>query len=100
MNVKTTRRSYRIDRRQIGFVKFILEAYDNVAVLTTVNARQAVVQVTIAPGCEAMVDDIMTDLAGEIEMVFFGDSGLSGVVDENADGRTVETVGRPLDRRD
>lgn len=56
-------------RCQISFVKFILEAYDNVAVLSTLDPRQAVVQVTIAPGFESMVDSIMTSLGGDFDVV-------------------------------
>jgi hypothetical protein len=67
--VKTTRRCYRVDRHQISFVKFILEAYDNVAVLSTLDPRQGMVQVIIAPGCETMVDGIMTGLAEDIDVV-------------------------------
>ena len=58
--MKSTIDYYRMDRRQISFLKFILEAYDNMAVLTTVDAREAIVKVTIAPGCETVVRDILT----------------------------------------
>ena len=67
--LETTRRCYRVDRREISFVKFIIEAYDNVAVMSTMDPHQAVVQVTIAPGCETLVDGIMNSLAGEFEVV-------------------------------
>jgi hypothetical protein len=69
VTLETTRRCYRVDRRQISFFKFILEAYDNVAVLSTLDSRSAVVQISIAPGCEAMVDGILKSLSGEIELV-------------------------------
>jgi hypothetical protein len=69
MTVETTRRCYRVDRHQISFVKFILEAYDNVAVMSTLDSREALVQIAIAPGCETMVDGILTGLAGEVEVV-------------------------------
>ena len=54
--LETTRRCFRMDRSHISFVKFILEAYDNVAVMTTLDPHRAVVQVTIATGCENLVD--------------------------------------------
>lgn len=66
--METTKRRYRVDRRQISFVKFILEAYDNVAVMSTLDARLAVVQITIAPGCEQMVDGILDSIASEIAL--------------------------------
>ena len=70
--METTKRRYRVDRYQISFVKFILEAYDNVAVMSTLDPRQGVVQISIAPGCESMVDGIMASLAGDLEVAPVG----------------------------
>jgi len=67
--MKTTLRYYQMDRRQISFVKFILEAYDNMAVITTLNPYQAVVQVAIAPGCEKVIGDILEGFAHDFEMI-------------------------------
>lgn len=61
--MQTTVRCLRIDRRRISYVKFILEAYDNVAVLSTLDARQGLVTVTVAPGCADLVDGILESLA-------------------------------------
>ena len=66
--METTRRFFRLNRSQISFVKFILEAYDNVAVMSTLDPHQAVVQVTIAPGCENLVDGIMKSFTAEFEV--------------------------------
>ncbi|WP_155308477.1 DUF4911 domain-containing protein [Desulfosarcina ovata] len=63
--MKTIVRCYRVDRRQISFVKFILEAYDNVAVVSTLDPTTALVQITIAPGCESLVTRIMGSLADD-----------------------------------
>lgn len=63
MATRTARRCYSVDPRHIGFIKFILEAYDNVAVLSTANSRRASIEVAIAPGCETLVDAVMADLA-------------------------------------
>lgn len=82
MSVETTRRVFRIDRRQISFVKFILEAYDNVAVMSTLDPRQALVQVIIAPGCERIVDGIMAGLGGEVGVVPVDDDETDGAADE------------------
>ena len=66
---RTTRHCYRVDRSQIRFIKFILEAYDNMAVMSTIDARQAIVQVTIAPGCETLVKGIMNGFSEGFEVV-------------------------------
>ena len=81
--METTKRCYRVDRCQIGFVKFILEAYDNVAVMSTLDPRQGVVQVTIAPGCETMVDGIMTSLCVDEEMVPVDSAAADGLTDDH-----------------
>ena len=65
VTMETIIRCYRVDRRRIGFVKFILEAYDNVAVLSTLDARKGIVRIAIAPRCESLVDGIMQSLAAE-----------------------------------
>ena len=81
--METTRRVYRLDRCQIGFVKFILEAYDNVAVMSTLNPHQGLVQIIIAPGCETMVDGIMTGFVGDVALVSVDDAVLDGLADDN-----------------
>ena len=68
-SLTTTTRIYRMDRRQISFVKFILEAYDNTAVLTTLDAGEGLVRITVAQGCEKIVEDIIHSLMDEIEIV-------------------------------
>jgi hypothetical protein len=78
VKLETSRRCYRVDRSRISFVKFILEAYDNVAVLSTVDARRGMVQICIAPGCETLVDGIVAELSREFEMTVV--DGAAGTV--------------------
>ena len=63
MRSQTTRCWYEVDRRQISYLKFILEAYDNVAVVSTLDAGRAVVEIAIASGCETLVKGIMHEMA-------------------------------------
>ena len=56
----------RIDRRQIAYLKFIIEAYDGIAVLSTVDPVQGIVKLSIAPGCEAEVETVLQDLKKDI----------------------------------
>jgi hypothetical protein len=64
--LETTRRYYRIDRRQIAYLKFILEGYDGMAVLTTIDAARGDVVIHIAPGCEEDFDGLIQDLAADV----------------------------------
>lgn len=60
--MKTVRQYYRVDRRQISMLRFIFEAYEGVAVVTTIDAAQGYITLGIAPGCEALVGSILADL--------------------------------------
>jgi len=64
--LETVKKYYRIDRREISFLKFIVEAYDGLAVLTTVDAEAGIVILYIAPGCEADVEMILQELKNNI----------------------------------
>jgi hypothetical protein len=75
----TIKRYYRVDRQEIHFLKFILEGYDGVAVLRTIDPQQGLVALHIGPGCQGMVDRIIQDLQGQIrvEPVELGDQYLN-----------------------
>jgi hypothetical protein len=60
-----------MDRREIFFLKFILEEYDGVATLTTVDAHQGIVLLRIAPGCEDEVETVLQDLKKDMMMEDF-----------------------------
>lgn len=70
-DLTTSSRKVCVDRSQISFVKFILEAYDNVAVVTTLDAGQGLVVVTVSPGCERLVDGIIESLSEDCHIVSF-----------------------------
>ena len=63
---ETIKKYYRVDRRDISFLKFILEAYDGLAVLTTADSEKGIVVISIAPGCEADVEMILQDLKKDV----------------------------------
>lgn len=44
---------------QIGYLRFILEAYEGIAVLSTIDPRLGLVRLNIAPGMEEYVERIM-----------------------------------------
>jgi hypothetical protein len=65
---ETAKRCYRVDRREIAYLKFILEAYDGLAVVSTVDPEAGILVLHIAPGCEPDVEIILQDLKREIMM--------------------------------
>lgn len=64
--METIKRYYRVERKDICFLKFIFEAYDGIAILTTVDSDLSVVMFHIASGCEDDVEMILQDLKNDI----------------------------------
>ena len=58
----STSRTIRIHRREICFVKHIFEAYEGVALLTTLDPERGVLRLRIPPGQEVVVAAIIDDL--------------------------------------
>jgi len=55
-----------MDRSQIHFLKFLLEAYEGAAVLSTVDKAAGLVTLLIAPGREGEVTALVADLKQRI----------------------------------
>jgi hypothetical protein len=66
--MKTIQRLFRLDRNEIAFVKFIFEAYDGVANLSTLDCEMGIIQLAIAPGCEGLALKILEDLKRTIRI--------------------------------
>jgi hypothetical protein len=66
MEMETSKQMYRVDRRRISFIKFIFEAYEGIAVVTTIDAASGLIRLAIAPGCEAVAQEVMGDLSRSI----------------------------------
>jgi hypothetical protein len=64
--MKSTRRYYRVDRKKIYFLKFIFEAYDGIASITTIDPDLGVVSLSIPPGCESDVTMVLNELKKDI----------------------------------
>lgn len=63
---ESIQKCYRIDRRQIYFLRFILEGYDGIALIRTLDPEKGIVIVYIAPGCEDDVKMVLEDLSKEM----------------------------------
>ena len=84
--LKTTSKFYSIEKKSVGFVKFIFEAYDGIAVVETVDRQASIIKLHIAPGCEGVVDDVLNELKKEIFI-----EPVSEVADQGA-GNTKKTI--------
>jgi Domain of unknown function (DUF4911) len=64
MLMETERQYYRVERRHINFIRFIFEAYEGLAVVSTIEAAAGLIALAVAPGCGAAAERIMADLSG------------------------------------
>lgn len=60
--LKTTKKVFKVDRREICFLRFTLESYDGMAVVSTIDPYLALIEVSIAPGCEKLISELMDAL--------------------------------------
>ena len=64
--MESKRKYIRVDRKEINYLKFILEGYDGLASLTTINSAKGIVLLCIAPGCEKDMDMVFRELKKDI----------------------------------
>jgi len=60
--MRTVEQVYRVDRRRISLIKFIFEAYEGLAMVTTLDPAAGIIALRIAPGCEDAAKTIIMDL--------------------------------------
>jgi Domain of unknown function (DUF4911) len=60
--MKTIQKKYRVDRKKIGFIKFIFEAYEGIAVVSTIDPKKNLLMLSIAPDLLEESDMIVGDL--------------------------------------
>ena len=65
-------RNLRIDRKDIAHLKYILEGYEGLATVTTIQRGGSAVRLSVAPDFSADVDGILEALQGEIDMYEIG----------------------------
>lgn len=70
-----------MDTSQISFLKFILEAYDGMAQLTTLNPGLGLVEIYVASGCLKDFEKLILNLKKQMPIEIMGHSG------ENSDYR-------------
>jgi hypothetical protein len=61
-------RYFRVGGRDLVYLKFILEGYDNMSVLSTVDAREGIVRLLVPAGFAADLAELIEALRQEIEL--------------------------------
>lgn len=64
--MESIKKYLRIDRREICFAKFIFEACEGIAQMTTIDHKKGIIVLIVPPGCMDDVDMILNDLKEQI----------------------------------
>ena len=59
---------FQVDRREIHYLRFTLESYDGMAVVSTIDPHFALIEVSMAPGCEKLIFELMDALVKDEKM--------------------------------
>jgi hypothetical protein len=62
------RKYYRINRDGIALLKFILESYDNAALLRTVDRMGSIIELSISPGFLHDVEAVIAEYRDELNI--------------------------------
>ena len=60
--METTKYLFKVDRREINYVKITIESYDGMAVVTTIDPNVALIELQISPGCETLIFELLDSL--------------------------------------
>ena len=63
--MQTIKCVFRVNRRDIGYLRWTIESYDGMAVVRTLNADAAFIEIMISPGCGEQVFELLNYLRGE-----------------------------------
>lgn len=62
--IEGTNRIYlRVARKEITTLNRIIESYDNIGVVSTINAQEGLVMIQLTPDTEKIVREILNDLS-------------------------------------
>jgi hypothetical protein len=61
-------RYFKVAHRDMVFLKFILEAYEGMNVMSTVDNKAGIIRIAIMPGFVADMDELLTELGRQVPM--------------------------------
>jgi len=65
----TVQKYFRVNPKDMAYVKFIVESYDGLAVLRTVDSREGIMEWMIPPGLVKEAEELIDSLREEIAIV-------------------------------
>jgi hypothetical protein len=68
MTEMVVERFFRVHRRDMVYLKFILEAYEGMNVMSTVDNAAGIIRVAVMPGFERDMDALLAELGTQVSM--------------------------------
>jgi hypothetical protein len=62
---KTIKHVFRVERREINYLRVTIESYDGMALVRTVDPEEATIELLVSPGCEAILLSLIESLRTE-----------------------------------
>jgi hypothetical protein len=63
--MQTVKRIFRVDRKDINYIRSTVESYNGMAVIKTLDPYVATIEIRISPGCEELVSELLDSLTEE-----------------------------------
>ena len=60
--MESVKRIFRVDRREINYLRVIIESYDGMGVVKTIDPYTALIEVRVSPGCEHLFSELACSL--------------------------------------
>jgi hypothetical protein len=54
--------NFRVDRKDISYLRWIIESYDGMAFMKTIDPYNALIELEISPGCEDLLFELLDHL--------------------------------------
>ena len=64
--LETIKQVYRVDRKEISYLRFIFEGYDGIAAIKTIDPQKGVICLYVSPGCKDDAEMILENLKKEM----------------------------------
>ena len=73
--METNKYIFRVNRRDINYLRVTIESYDGMGVVTTIDPQAALIEVQVAPGCEQLFFDLIGSLAEDEDLSLIEQTG-------------------------
>jgi hypothetical protein len=63
--METVKWTIEIERHQIAYLRNLIESYDGMAVVRTIDPHPAVIELMISPGCQDLIMELLLHLQNQ-----------------------------------